>query len=314
MNLSVILCTYNRSGSLPKALESLAASELPEDVEWEVLVVDNNSKDDTRAVIEGFCQRYPGRFRYLLEPRQGKSFALNAAIHEARGEIFAFVDDDVTVEPTWLRELTLPLRDGAWAGSGGRILPERGFVPPRWLALDGPCNMIGAICAYCDHGDLPGELKAPLVGANMAIRREMFEKYGGFRTDLGPRPGSELRHEDSELSHRLVNSGERLRYVPTAIVHHEIHEDRVSRKFLLAWYFDFGRGSVRLTGKSLSAKQTLRTAARLGLTAFQWLVAVDPRWRFYHKCWIWLGAGKLFEAYRLTMETGYKAKRQQESI
>src|SRR5580704_17634223 len=85
MNITVILCTYNRCASLPRALASVAASELPSAVKWEVLVVDNNSTDETRAVLEEFCHLHPGRVRYLLERRQGLSQARNAGIREARG-------------------------------------------------------------------------------------------------------------------------------------------------------------------------------------------------------------------------------------
>ena len=105
MKITVILCTYNRCQSLVRALDSLAASILSETIEWEVLVVDNNSSDQTKAIVEDFCRQYPGRFRYLFEPQQGKSYALNAGIREARGDILAFVDDDVTVEPMWLQNL-----------------------------------------------------------------------------------------------------------------------------------------------------------------------------------------------------------------
>lgn len=82
--ITVILCTYNRHQSLVTALESIAGSELPESIEWEVLVVDNNSSDPTRDVVEDFCRRYPGRFRYLFEPLQGKSYALNQESERAR--------------------------------------------------------------------------------------------------------------------------------------------------------------------------------------------------------------------------------------
>src|SRR5579859_41930 len=136
MNITVILCTYNRSQSLADTLESLVRSEMPESVDWEVLVLDNNSKDDTRAVVESFCNRYPQRFRYLSEPQPGKSHALNSGIRAARGHILAFTDDDVLVEPTWLRELTANLLNGEWAGSSGRTLPEPGFLVPGWLPLN----------------------------------------------------------------------------------------------------------------------------------------------------------------------------------
>src|ERR1700733_6639045 len=97
MEVTVIVCTYNRGQSLAEALDSVAKSTLPEAVAWEVLVVDNNSTDQTRDVVEKVCSRVPGRFRYLLESRPGKLHALNAAIREARGDVLAFMDDDATV-------------------------------------------------------------------------------------------------------------------------------------------------------------------------------------------------------------------------
>ena len=77
-------------------------------------------RDSTREVVEDFSRRHPGMFRHVFEPQPGKSFALNRGIGEARGNVLAFLDDDVTVEPTWLHNLTAPLKDKQWAGVGGR--------------------------------------------------------------------------------------------------------------------------------------------------------------------------------------------------
>ena len=101
MRISVILCTYNRCQILGRALESVAASKLPESVTWEVIVVDNNSSDQTRQVTEDFCQRHPGRFRYVFERCPGKSFALNTGVRTSGGDILAFMDDDVVVQQMW---------------------------------------------------------------------------------------------------------------------------------------------------------------------------------------------------------------------
>ncbi|MGB7727496.1 MAG: glycosyltransferase family A protein [Candidatus Acidiferrum sp.] len=313
MKITAIVCTYNRCQSLARALDSIAVSILSETIEWEVLVVNNNSSDETEAVVEDFCRRYPGRFRYLVEPQQGKSYALNAGIREARGNILAFVDDDVTVEPLWLQNLTSALGDTQWAGSGGRILPARGFVPPRWLALDGPCNLVGALCAYFDPGDVSSELKDPPFGANMAFRKEMFARYGPFRTDLGPFPNNKIGFEDTEFGRRLIAGGERLLYIPTAVVYHEVPEYRVRKEFLLTWWFDFGRGSVRETGKRLGTWETLKILGRTFLTALQWLLSFNSQLRFYRKCRIWYGAGKIVEVYQQTRSAnspGHKLERQ----
>ena len=314
MKITAILCTYNRSESLAKALDSLAASILLEGVEWEILVVDNNSRDQTRAVVEGFCQRHPRRFRYLFEPRQGKSYALNSGIREARGEILAFVDDDVTVEPTWLCNLTSVLDDGEWAGCGGRILPPPGFSPPRWLALDGPRNLGMVLCAQFDLGNLPAELKDAPYGTNMAFRREMFDRYGDFRNDLGPRPGSEIRNEDTEFGRRVLVGGGRLRYVPSAVVYHEVQESRVRKQFFLAWWFDRGRGSIREDEKIPGAGEILKLISRTLPTAMGSVLSFDPQRRFYRKCMVWHAAGMLVEAYRRSKEPGYKGGRQPESV
>src|SRR5271154_5729585 len=94
--ISVIICTYNRSHSLGKTIESVASESLTPSLGWEILVVDNNSKDKTRQVVEGFMFRYPEQIRYIFEPKQGISYARNAGIKESRGEILAFIDDDET--------------------------------------------------------------------------------------------------------------------------------------------------------------------------------------------------------------------------
>jgi glycosyltransferase involved in cell wall biosynthesis len=296
--LTVILCTYNRCQNLARAMESIAVSILPDTIEWEVLVVDNNSSDQTAQVVRNFCSRNPSRFRYLLEPRQGKSYALNAGIREARGDVLAFVDDDVTVESKWLHNLTSPLHNHQWAGCGGRILPEPGFVPPRWLALNGPCNLVGALCAYFDLGKVPGELKTPPFGANMAFRREMFAKYGDFRTDLGIFAQEKIGFEDTEFGRRLLAGGERLWYAPTAVVYHEVPDYRVRKEFLLAWWFDFGRGAVRETEKGLGLWGVIKTLGRTSLTGLEWLLSFNPQRRFYRKCRAWYGAGKIMESFR----------------
>ena len=136
MTITVILCTFNRCERLKKALESVACSKLPGAIDWEVLVVDNNSSDATSAVVKHFCELYGDRFRYLFEPCPGKSYALNAGIRGARGSIVVFMDDDVTVEPTWLENLTSVLGCHQWTGVGGRVLPLWSMPAPKWLRND----------------------------------------------------------------------------------------------------------------------------------------------------------------------------------
>jgi glucosyl-dolichyl phosphate glucuronosyltransferase len=306
MTITVILCTYNRCRTLLKALNSLALSELPGHVEWEVLVVDNNSGDQTNEMVKEFCRKWPGRFRYIFERQPGKSHALNTGIRQAKGQILAFVDDDVTVEPTWLWNLTRALGNREWAGAGGRILPEKSFVAPRWLALDGPYKM-GGILALFDLGSAPGPLEIAPFGTNMAFRREIFEKYGDFRTDLGPAPGNEIRNEDTEFGRRVMSAGERLRYEPSAVVYHEIPKNRVNKSYFLRWWFDYGRAQIREVGKRPSIFGVQRHYISIPNLAFShlprrtllWLAAVSPQKRFFRKCMLRVAAGWLVETGRL---------------
>ena len=273
---------------------------------WEVLVVDNNSSDQTREISQRLGIEYPVRIRYSFERSQGKSHALNTGIREARGRVLAFVDDDVITEPTWLWNLARPVVTGESAGAGGRILPEAGFVPPPWLPLQGPRNM-GGVLAFFDCGDEPCKLDSPPFGTNMCFRKEMFERYGGFRTDLGPRPGSEIRNEDTEFGRRLIAAGECLRYEPSAVVYHPVAKDRLRKDYFLRWWFDDGRARVREAGTRPAVYgiprryiRALRLALfRLPKLIFQWMSAVDEQKRFIRKCWVWTTSGEISEMSRL---------------
>jgi glycosyltransferase involved in cell wall biosynthesis len=301
MIITVIVCTYNRCQSLPTALESIAASKLPESVEWEVLVVDNNSKDQTREVVADFFRRFPGRFRYLFEAQPGKSYALNSGIREAQGQILAFVDDDVTVEPFWLDRLTSALSSGGVAGCGGRVMPQWACSPPEWMPQDGRYPM-GPLVMF-DLGRETAPLKEPPFGTNMAYRRDLFGKYGGFRTDLGPTPGSEIRGEDSEFGHRLFAAGEVLLYEPAAVVHHPVAKSRLQKKYFLTWWFDKARADVRAGILPDRSKFSIKGIPlylfrRLIVRAVLWIVAFGQSRRFSNKIKVWYLAGQILECHR----------------
>ncbi len=255
MHITIVVCTFNRCGLLRKALESMAASEVPAEIGWEILVVDNNSSDDTRLVVEDFVSRYSGRFRYLFEPRAGKSNALNAAIGAARGEVLAFADDDVTVDKQWLYNLTTPLLNGEWVGSGGRVIARWDSAVPAWL--DPKSWIVAGPLVQFDRGQQPGSLRETVVGTNMAFRARIFERYGRFRTDLGPHPGSEIRNEDSEFIRRLLAAGECLYYEPQAVVYHPVPDNRLNKKYFLAWWFDKGRSDIREAASFVMSRWTI---------------------------------------------------------
>jgi glycosyltransferase involved in cell wall biosynthesis len=301
MRITVILCTYNRCESLAIALDSVAASQVPPSIPWEVLVIDNNSTDRTRDVITNFSRRYPGRFRYLFESQQGKSHALNRGTHEATGDVLAFMDDDVTVEPTWLRSLTASLLSEDWSGAGGRVIPLWNAEHPKWLPDSG--EILAALASF-DRGEEAGELHEPPFGTNMAFRKKVFEKYGDFRTDLGPRPGNAIRSEDTEFGRRVLNGGEKLYYEPAAVVYHPVTSERMTKSYFLRWWFDKGRADVLEFPEDDSpavAGIPLYLFKRIAADAFRWIVAFEPTKRFDYKRQVWGLAGEITERRRLAV-------------
>jgi len=305
VDITVVLCTYNRCCSLAKALNSVAMSTLPQSVEWEVLLVDNNSNDQTREVAAEFCRRYPGRFRYVFERHPGLSYARNAGIREAKGHIIAFMDDDVIVEPTWLQNLTASMHNCEWAGVGGRVFPEWSCPPPPWLLTD-QWYALGPLPNF-DLGPDARELTEPPFGSNMAFQKIMFEKYGGFRTDLGRRPDSLMSNEDTEFGARLLAGGERLRYEPSAVLYHPVQKDRTEKGYFLSWWFHKGQANIRQSGVRPGtmyrvAGIPLYLFRNLAVWTVKWIVAVDPVRRFSGKLNVWQKAGEILECYRQSLD------------
>jgi len=307
MKITAILCTCNRCDTLDKALESLASSRLSQGTEWEVIVVDNNSRDRTRDLVEEYCRRYPGHFRYLFEPRPGKSYALNSGIREAGGDILVFTDDDVIVDQNWLQNIAAGLEDGRWVGAGGRTFAEPGFVPPAWLPQSGRYAL--PPLALFDFGSEPSELKKSPFGNNMAFHKSMFVKHGGFRTDLGPRFGSKgpQKSEDSEFGMRLLARGERFLYEPSAIVYHAVPKNRARKSYFLAWWFDKVRADIRVEGipgptRWFICGVPLYLFRRLAFWTFQWIFTFKPADRFECRIKAWAKVGQITECYRMWRE------------
>ncbi len=177
--------------------------------------------------------------------------------------------------------------------------------------------MGGVLCAQFDLGENPGELKEPPYGTNMAFRKKIFEKYGDFRTDLGPRPGSELRNEDTEFGRRIFAGGERLYYVPSAVVYHSIPEERVHKEFFLAWWFAFGRAHKREEGlpatKVFGIPRYYFTFPSIAVRVLlpqvmQWLFSRDPHKRFRRQCSAWVTAGTMAEIWNQVLKRQFSTR------
>lgn len=217
--VTVAVCTRDRPDDLARCLDSL---DRLADEAFEVLVVDNApSSEATRLLVE----RRAHRVRYVREPRPGLDWARNRAIAEAAGDVIAFTDDDVEVDPGWLRALAAAFAgDDRVAAVTGLVLPAeleteaqvlferyrgfgRGFVPRRVAPGAGP--LARRYGAAGDYG----------TGANMAFRRSLFRRIGDFDPALDA--GTPARGGgDLEMFFRVLKAGEVLVYEPRAIVRH----------------------------------------------------------------------------------------------
>lgn len=302
MKTSIIICTYNRAACLEAALNGFLRLEVPPEIEWEVLVIDNNSTDTTRIVCEAFERKYPGQFRYIFEGRQGKSFALNSGIEQAEGEILAFTDDDATVDPHWLAELVSTLGRYGCAGVGGKIVPVWDFPKPHWLEMEGPYRLMDVIVRF-DLGEEPCPITTGAYGVNMAFKKEVFRKHGKFRADLGPTAGTEVRGEDTEYCRRLLRAGESLTYAPTAVVYHPVDKGRADKSYFQNWYYGRGIASMREGGCPESAVTYFGVPRYLFRILFEntcaWVFCLRPKRRFYHKLQVYETLGQIAEARRV---------------
>ncbi|MGH8550016.1 MAG: glycosyltransferase, partial [Methylococcales bacterium] len=220
-------------------------------VTWEIIVVDNNSTDATGDVVEGFIRTAILPLWYCYEEKQGAAYARNRGVHAARGKILGFVDDDETLNSEWLAAVNAAFDRYGCAGVGGRVLPRWMNPPPAWYTTEGRYRIIGPIQDH-DLGDVIKEytIDSPMpLGGNLAVRRECFDKYGPFRTDLGPVRNEEYAMgEDTEFCLRLLQRGERLVYIPTAVTFNLVHPERLSKKFCRSFYFRLGRSVALLRG------------------------------------------------------------------
>jgi glycosyltransferase involved in cell wall biosynthesis len=245
MRISVVICTYNRAGILRQTLEGFLSASATAPSPWELIVVDNNSDDSTPAVCESFAGRLP--LRYIKEPRQGKSRALNSGIEAAAGELIALTDDDVDVEPGWMGALVTAADTYAAADFfGGKVVSRWQGQPPRWFVEN---QAILRSNPKVDLGDQPITLRrgsAPvLIGANLAFRRKLFADSARFREDLGPlgdgMKGGRVGPEELEWEARLLDAGHEGIYIPTAVVHHRDPPWRMTGAYVRHWYIQAGR-------------------------------------------------------------------------
>ncbi len=235
--ITVAIQTYNRSAMLAETLRSLRDLRCPEDTDYEILVVDNNSNDGTPQVIEESRPMLAPRLRSAFEPRQGLSHARNRALQEAGGEIVSFIDDDVIVDPDWLSAVAAAFEEHAAAVVGGRSYLIFRAQRPAWLP-----EPYEFYLSRLDYGDrvIVG-MDRDLYGLNFSVRRDMALHVGGFNPALG-RCGLVSFHsgEESDLLRKIRACGGVVVYEPKAIVGHIVSPERLTRKWFLRRAFAAG--------------------------------------------------------------------------
>lgn len=283
VDVTVLIATYNRASVLAGALEAVLAQRTPPELRWELLVVDNNSHDGTRAVVERYAREAAVPMRYLFEARQGKSYALNTGLGVALGTIVAFTDDDVLVPPDWIATALRVFDRWGADVAGGRILPKWETPPPPWLANNAQLRMRLALMAVETAQTLEYPVRGPgrIWGANMVFRRSVFDQIGLFDVELGPSGTRPVNFEDVDLVERAVRSGRKAVYDPELVVDHRIPPERMRTAYFRRWAFVTGRAEA-LRGTGATGRFPvfgrplwlyLRTLAVMG----EWLIAASLR-------------------------------------
>lgn len=247
VDISVIICTYNRSESLRRTLQVFCDLEIPCGVTWELLVVDNNSKDATRMVCNDFAARLP--LRYLFEASQGQSNALNRGVEEAKAGLLLFTDDDVDVEPLWLVNfLNVARRHLDVSYFGGKIIPRWEITPPQWFS-DNADTLLKHVASAFEMGEsevfvTPSD--CVFYGANLAIRKHVFLGTTKFRPDLGPCGVGQVRGGETALLRELLSDGHKGLYTPSMVVHHRNASSRMTESYVRAYFHGAGVTEVRM--------------------------------------------------------------------
>ena len=288
------------------------------DVRWDIVVVDNNSTDHTRATVDELAADSAVPLRCVSEPRQGKSYALNTGVESTVAPIIAFTDDDVCVPPQWLHAGCDPLlADERFEYTGGPVRPMWEGPPPSWFERTG--HTLWGTLAILDYGSQPfvfeDRQRVPL-GVNVVMRRRLFEHVGGIATSIGRDTGRViLGQELPELLARSRAAGAVGLYVPEMVLAHHVPSRRLRANYWRRWWYGKGVSRARLeaihpvTELGLDLRHTPTVAGiprfLFGMAArdvVAWTQAIlrrDAGGRIAAETQLWYVAGQLRERLRL---------------
>jgi glycosyltransferase involved in cell wall biosynthesis len=263
--ISVVVCTYNRSDLAARAVASLVAQPF-DPARHEIVVVDNASPDDTRAVVESFARRHP-HVRYECETLQGLSHARNAGLRAARGAYVAYVDDDCVIPDGWLAALAEVLAARAPAICGGPALAFFDGPRPAWFR--------DAYGSYELGGEARPLDQQYLYGMNITFRREVIESLGGFNPAYGM-VGSAIGYgEEIELQRKLRarQPDAEIFYDPRLYVYHLVRPEKMTASWIVRQRFANGEFAYRLFGGEENASVSYLALARRAALAAGLLAA-----------------------------------------
>ncbi len=256
--ISVAICTHNNAAKLAVALESLKGMVCPPALEYEILVIDNNSSDETKKVVEEYGPVWGSRLRYVFEPNQGLSHARNRAMKEAVGDIVSYIDDDIKADAHWLSAVAAAFENYADAAVvGGRSYLLFPSAPPVWLSEK--CQLLLSRLDYGDQAIVGTD--RDLFGLNFSVRKDWLQRVGGFNTSLGRCGRSLISGEESDLLKRIRPLGGIAVYEPAAVVGHIVSPERMRIRWFLRRFFCAGKENVTMDWKNGLAVPSVSQAA-----------------------------------------------------
>ncbi len=235
VGISVIIPTFNRAEFLAQTIESVLNQTIPQS-EYEIIIVDNNSSDNTKFVIENLNRKHGNRIRYVFEPESGLVYGRHAGAREAMGEILVFADDDIIVSEGWLVAIKDSFSDPGVALVGGKITPSWEGAPPSWIAdfwTKGEYGSWMMHLSLIDLGDELIEVPANFVfGCNFSIRKRVLFECGGFHPDSYPLEMIRWRGDgEYGLALTLMKKGFKTVYNPAAHVKHVVPRGRMAAEY-----------------------------------------------------------------------------------
>jgi glucosyl-dolichyl phosphate glucuronosyltransferase len=253
--ISAVICSYNRARFIINAVESIFTQEFDKAL-YEVIVVDNNSTDNTIALLQEYKSTYPDRnFSFYIEKNQGVAHTRTRCAQEAKGAIVAFLDDDSTAQPGWLSGIVSFFDEHPNTYStGGKIIPKFLTPIPDWYS-----KYFFGLVGNFDQGPKVKQMTGVRYpcGANMAFRKEVFTEIGYFNTDLGRKGTGLLATEEKDIYLRILARGRDVFYLPHVAVLHCVEANKFDKNYVRRHSMGIGGGERLLlkgNNKALAMK------------------------------------------------------------